>query len=163
MVVMHERDIRKRRGDFAFVRDPLRGPRFLADLTNFVQNVAFTLVAAVIRKTALVAQYAHPDNPYEMALTFCLERTFGFVKDVHQETRQTYIVVESSGKREDQDLESSFRRTCAGHNMWGRPLPFEVRFSDKRCNSTGMQLADLVAALSARKPSYLDLNREYFR
>jgi hypothetical protein len=44
MVVMHERDIRKRRGDFAFVRDPLRGPRFLADLTNFVQNAAFTLV-----------------------------------------------------------------------------------------------------------------------
>jgi hypothetical protein len=145
MVVLHERDIRKRRGEFAFIRDPVRGPQFLHDLTNFVNDAAFTLVAAVIKKAALVAQYAYPDNPYGIALTFCLERAYGFIKDAGQESRLTYVVVESRGRKEDEDLELSFRRTCAGHNMWGSALPFEIRFSDKKCNSTGMQLADLVA------------------
>jgi hypothetical protein len=144
MVVLHERDIRKRRGEFAFIRDPVRGPKFLNDLTTFVNDAAFTLVAAVIKKAALVAQYAYPDNPYGIALTFCLERAYGFMKDAGQESRLTYVVVESRG-RKTRIWNCHFRRTCAGHNMWGSALPFEIRFSDKKCNSTGMQLADLVA------------------
>ena len=111
MVVLHERDIRKRRGEFAFIRDPVRGPQFLNDLTNFVNDAAFTLVAAVIKKAALVAQYASPDNPYGIALTFCLERAYGFMKDAGEESRLTYVVVESRGRKEDEDLELSFRRT----------------------------------------------------
>jgi uncharacterized protein DUF3800 len=145
MIVMHERDIRKRREEFAFVRDSVRGPQFLNELSRFVGSAGFTLVAAVIRKRALVSQFAYPDNPYEIALTFCLERAYGFLKDTGQETRLTYVVVESRGRKEDRDLELSFRRTCAGHNLWSCALPFEIRFADKRCNSTGMQVADLVA------------------
>jgi hypothetical protein len=145
MVVLHEREIRKRINDFAFMRDSVRGVQFLTDLTAFVQNAPFTLIAAVIRKTAFVAQYANPDHPYETALLFCLERAYGFMKDAGQDTRRTYVVVESRGAKEDKDLQLSFRRTCAGINYWTCKFPFEIRFSHKQCNSTGMQLADLVA------------------
>lgn len=34
---------------------------------------------------------------------------------------------------------------CAGENKFCKPLPFEVIFADKKTNSTGLQLADLVA------------------
>jgi hypothetical protein len=146
MVVFHEREIRKRLGDFSFINsDPPRGQQFLSDLTTFVQKAPFTLIAAVIRKAVLVGQYVWPDNPYELALTFCLERAYGFLKDHGQETRSTHVIVESRGKKEDKDLELAFRRTCAGLNQWNCLLPFVIRFSSKQCNSTGMQLADLVA------------------
>lgn len=34
---------------------------------------------------------------------------------------------------------------CAGDNKLGRQLPFDVIFADKKTNSSGLQLADLVA------------------
>jgi hypothetical protein len=67
------------------------------------------------------------------------------MEDAGQEKRRTFIIVESRGTKEDKDLELSFRRTCAGMNYLGCGFPFEIRFSHKQCNSTGMQLADLVA------------------
>jgi hypothetical protein len=146
MVVMHEREIRKGTGDFAFIKsDPARGQQFLTDVTTFVQDAPFTLIAAVIRKNALINQYRYPDNPYEMALTFCLERTHLFLQDLNQQTHNTHVVVESRGKKEDKDLELAFRRTCDGENYFHSSLPFTIRFSHKLCNSTGTQLADLVA------------------
>jgi len=144
-VVLHEREIRKRTGEFGFFKDPATRPKFLTELTAFVQNADFTLLAAIIRKDALIGRYKYPDNPYEIALTFCLERTYGFLKDSRQETRRTFVIAESRGKKEDDDLELAFRRTCDGRNQWLCTLPLEIRFAHKQSNSTGMQLADLVA------------------
>lgn len=145
MVVLHEREIRKRSGEFAFLRDPKRGPQFYGDLSAFVQSAPFKIIAAVIKKQALLTQYYYPENPYEIALTFCLERAYHFLTDVAQQTRRTFVVVESRGSKEDRDLELAFRRTCAQQNYLGATFPFDIRFSHKQCNSTGMQLADLVA------------------
>lgn len=145
MVVLHEREIRKRIGEFAFLRDGNRGPGFYGDVSAFVQNAPFRIIAAVIKKQALVAQYVYPENPYDIALTFCLERAYNFLVDVGQQARRTFLVVESRGPKEDKDLELAFRRTCAQQNYMGAHLPFDIRFSHKQCNSTGMQLADLVA------------------
>lgn len=55
------------------------------------------------------------------------------------------MVVECRGKKEDADLELSFRRTAQGNNVHGLSLPFEIVFADKKTNSTGLQLADLVS------------------
>ncbi|HUY25899.1 MAG TPA: DUF3800 domain-containing protein [Candidatus Binataceae bacterium] len=145
MVVFHEREIRKRINEFAFIRHPQSGPKFLNDLNAFVRDAPFTAIAAVIRKQALINQYKNPDNPYEVALRFCLERAYGFLKDEGQETRRTFVIAESRGSKEDRALELSFRRTCAGANSWSCTFPFEIRFAHKQSNSTGMQLADLIA------------------
>jgi hypothetical protein len=55
------------------------------------------------------------------------------------------VVVENRGKKEDNELELEFRRICDGQNGPGKNLPFEVIFADKKTNSLGLQLADLVA------------------
>ena len=54
-------------------------------------------------------------------------------------------MVEKRGKREDAELELEFRRVCAGGNYQRAQLPFEVAFVDKKSNSVGLQVADLVA------------------
>src|ERR1700748_182186 len=61
MTVLHERDIRKRIQEFAFLNDPVIGAQFLNALTAFVHRAQFTVIAAVIRKEALINQYAFPE------------------------------------------------------------------------------------------------------
>jgi hypothetical protein len=57
----------------------------------------------------------------------------------------THVVVECRGAKEDRSLEEAFRTICNGANRWGTPLPFELVFADKKINSPGLQVADLVA------------------
>ena len=61
----------------------------------------------------------------------------------------THIVVEKRGKHEDAglelELELEFRRVCDGSNYQRRELPFEIVFADKKSNSAGLQMADLLA------------------
>jgi hypothetical protein len=66
------------------------------------------------------------------------------------------VVVECRGKKEDSELELEFRRICDGANRMGKPLPFDIIFADKKTNSAGLQLADLVArpiGLSILRPN----------
>ncbi len=42
-------------------------------------------------------------------------------------------------------MELEFRRMCDGNPRKTEPLPFDVVFVDKKANSAGLQLADLVA------------------
>jgi len=48
-------------------------------------------------------------------------------------------------KDEDAKLELEFRRICDGKNAVGKMPNLDIRFMDKKHNSTGLQLADLVA------------------
>ncbi len=57
----------------------------------------------------------------------------------------THVVFERRGRVEDNVLELEFRRVIAGANFHRRALPFEIVLADKRCNSAGLQLADLIA------------------
>mgnify|MGYP000732942596 CR=1 FL=1 len=63
---------------------------------------------------------------------------------------------------EDKELELEFRRVCGGMNRTNRSYPFNVLMADKRSNSEGLQIADLLArpfGLSVFKPE--QLNRAY--
>jgi hypothetical protein len=144
MVILRGYDIRKERGPFAFLFDPATRRRFHEELGRTIAAVPFTLVASIIDKTRLRAQYVFPDNPYEIALTFCMERAYAYLRDEGQHERRTMIIVEQRGKAEDNALELAFRRIAQGGNRWG-PLPFDIVFADKRTNSTGLQIADLVS------------------
>lgn len=83
---------------------------------------------------------------------------------------EAIIVVECRGKKEDRDLELEFRRICDGANRWNRQLPFAIKFADKKTNSSGLQLADLVArpiGLSVLRPdkpnrAFEVLKRKFF-
>lgn len=65
------------------------------------------------------------------------------------------MIVEARGKREETEPELEFRRICEGANEMGLRLPFRLALADKRANSEGLQLADMVArpvALSVLRP-----------
>lgn len=145
MVALHSRDIRKAQGPFAILQNAQVRQDFLAAINTAVANAPFTLVTAIIDKRRLTRQSAQPDNPYEIALTFCMERVFSHLHGLQQHQATTPMVVECRGKKEDADLELSFRRTAQGNNVHGLSLPFEIVFADKKTNSTGLQLADLVS------------------
>jgi len=153
MVVLHEHDIRKKENAFALIsREPREA--FLATLTQIIEAAPFTLVAVIIDKRSLPPSAA-PSNPYHLALLFGLERVARLLAARGQDERLTHVIVESRGKREDTELELEFRRICEGANEIGRPLPFRLVMADKRANSEGLQLADMVArpvALSVLRP-----------
>jgi hypothetical protein len=141
-VILHETDIRKDRGDFAFLKSKQTKADFLNELTAIIQTAPFTVISTVIKKELICQRYTTPDNPYHIALRFSLERIVRFLKE--QKTI-THIVVEKRGKTEDDELELEFRRICDGDNYFRQPLAFELVFADKKSNSVGLQLADLVA------------------
>lgn len=154
MVVLHEIDIRKKKGAFAKLGKEAR-EAFLNRLTDIVQVEDFKLVAVVIDKNKLKARYANPGHPYHLAMEFGLERIYRYLKIMGQDDRLTHLVCEARGAKEDAELELEFRRIRDGSNYFHQPLPFELMIADKKTNSEGMQLADLTArpiGLSVLRP-----------
>lgn len=152
VVVLHETDIRKERGDFKFTSREHK-QAFIDELTGIIDTSNFILIGCLIDKARLRERSS---NPYHLALGFCLETLHEFMQEKQQQELTTHVVVECRGKKEDRDLELEFRRICDGANRLSKPLPFEVVFADKKTNSSGLQLADLVArpiGVSTLKPN----------
>jgi Protein of unknown function (DUF3800) len=144
-VVFHSHDIRKERGDFNILRKPELRVRFLDRLSRLIEAADFTIIASIIDKKRHVERYAQPADPYEIALAFCMERLQRELMTRGQSELTTYVQVECRGKAEDAKLELEFRRICDGKNVLGKMPNLDIRFIDKKHNSTGLQLADLVA------------------
>lgn len=169
IVVLHEHDIRKETGSFRF-NGRAEKNAFLEELTSIIDTRNFILMSCVIDKRRLKDRARLESNPYHLALGFCLETLFELMQEKSQEGLSTHVVVECRGKKEDRDLELEFRRISDGANRWNTKLPFDVVFADKRVNSSGLQLADLVArpiGLSVLRPDHPNrafetLKRKFF-
>ena len=144
-IVLHGHEIRKATGDFNILLNPNTRASFIDRVTQLIGDAEFTLIAAVIDKAKHVKKYSDPADPYSIALGFCMERLQRFLIDKGQANVQTHLQVECRGKTEDAKLELEFRRICDGQNAVGKMQNLEIRFMDKKHNSTGLQLADLVA------------------
>lgn len=144
LAVLHEHEIRKEKGDFKF-QTRRQKQDFLLELTSIIEASNFILISCVIDKAQLRSKPGVPPNPYHLALGFCLETLYELLQEKNQDDKLTHVVVECRGKKEDNELELEFRRICDGANRWGKALPFDVKFADKKVNSAGLQLADLVA------------------
>jgi hypothetical protein len=144
-VVLHENEIRKQKGDFAFLSHWPTRQAFMEKLTSIMEASNFVLIACVVDKARLGRSAGTSSNPYHIALGICLDSLHGFLAEKGQDQLQTHIVVECRGKKEDSELELEFRRICDGENPGNRQLPFNIVFADKKTNLAGLQLADLVA------------------
>lgn len=144
LVVLHEHEIRKEKGPFKFT-SRLHRETFLADLTAIIDSCNFILISSVIDKSRLQIHGASKENPYHLALGFCLESLCELLHEEGQHHLRTHVIVERRGKREDAELELEFRRICDSSNRFGKQLPLDIIFADKRANSPGLQLADLAA------------------
>jgi len=144
-IILHEVDIRKDRGDFAFLKTKEKKAAFMDELSKIVSEMPFTLVTTVIKKVPYRQRHNSPDNPYHVALGYGLERVFYYLRSNGGIAGKTYVIVEKRGKKEDAELELEFRRVCDGANYEKIRLSFDIVFADKKSNSAGLQLADLVA------------------
>lgn len=168
-VVLHEHEIRKELPPFKFQNRSQR-TRFLEELTGIIERSNFILIACAIDKLRLTSTVAADSNAYHVALGFCLETLYELMQEKNQDGAMTHVVFEARGKKEDNALELVFRRICDGENRLGRPLPFSIVFADKKTNSAGLQLADLVArpvGLSVIRPGQANrafdvLRRKFF-
>lgn len=144
LVILHEHDIRKKSGPFAKLGKERR-ETLIESLTSIIAAAPITLVAVVIDKVKHKARYTAPDHPYHLALKYGLERVHEFLTQQGQTERSTAVVCEARGAREDKEIELAFRRVCDGDNRSRRPYRLNIVVADKKCNSEGLQLADLLA------------------
>ena len=169
-VVLHENEIRKQKGDFAFLSHRPTRTAFMERVSSIMDVSNFILIACVVDKARVGRSEGAASNPYHIALGICLEALRSFLAEKKQDELQTHVVVECRGKKEDSELELEFRRICDGNNSGNRHLPFDIVFADKKTNLTGLQLADLVArpvGLSYIRPAQVNqafelLKRKFF-
>jgi hypothetical protein len=155
-VVLHEREVRKQTGPFVILSDMALRQRFLDELGDLIAGCPFHIFPVVIAKQSLRLDF-FPDNPYVIALRIALQSASLFLQQRGQTGRVHHFIFEKRGAKEDAELELEFRRIVDGANDLGHRLEgFHIHFSDKRTNSTGMQIADLTArplALRISRPN----------
>jgi hypothetical protein len=144
VVVLHEHDIRKRSGPYASL-DSISRERLLHGLTTIIEDATMTIVAVVIDKPRLLQSANGQAHPYNLALRYGLERVHHFLQMNGQGSLRTTVVCEARGNKEDRDLRRAFEEVRLGRNRGGYEYPFDLVVADKRTNSEGLQLADLVA------------------
>lgn len=146
-VVLHEHEIRKPQDEFSFLLNRTRRERFIAELTGLMSDLPASIIAVVIDKQAFAARAseAHPGGVYDHAMETGLNAVFAFLADQGQAEKRTPVIVERRGRKEDKELELTFRRFCDITNAHARPLPFDHVMVPKTANSAGLQLADLIA------------------
>lgn len=142
IVNLHEREIRKAKNKFSFLVNAELRENFFNDLNNMIKVSPFVVISTVIRKSEMRCQ---TKNPYNMAMQFCLERLYKYLRDKGELEKVTHIIFERRGENEDRNLELEFRRVIAKGNLDEVVYPFEIEFATKNTNSAGLQMADMVA------------------
>jgi hypothetical protein len=143
--ILHSHEIRRSKGEFAFLFNEELRRIFLNALHQAIKNIPFSIVATAIDKRLHKKNEVNPGNPYDLALKFCLDYATQFLDHSNQLKYLTHIIVESRGKVEDQDLGTTFRKIVNQTHLKGEQYPFDLKFANKKTNSTGLQIADLVA------------------
>lgn len=144
-VVLHGHEIRKANNEFRILKNTDVRIQFIERINELIGTLPFTIISAVIDKQSLKNKYTIPANPYEIALTFCMERLQRWLIENRQNTKLTHLIIERRGRTEDAILELEFRRIADGRNQVGQMTNLDVRFMDKKHNSAGLQFADLMA------------------
>lgn len=152
-IIFHERDIRRQSGDFVALRgDRTLRENFLTEVTNLVSSFDFELAAVVVDKKKLEDKYPNPISPYEISLLLSMEHLALTLRDKGQLGRTVHVIAEARGKPEDAELELVFRRIADGEpplrsnqRKLITDFDWKILFCDKKSNSSGLQLADLIA------------------
>lgn len=143
-VVLHENEIRKQKGAFAFLSHRALRERFVDQLSAIMNASNFVLIACVVDKRKL-SKAESSSNPYDIALGLCVSSLRSFLAEKQQDQRQTHVIVECRGQKEDRELELEFRRICDDTALGQTSFPLDIVFAEKKTNLAGLQLADLVA------------------
>ena len=159
-VILHSRDIRKCEGAFSILFNLKIKESFYADLNQILSKSNFLLVASTILKKKHIEQYGKlADDPYEIALTFVLERVL-FEFDKKNNNSKLDVIIESRGKKEDLTLSKRYAELLSKgsgqilSNRFITKYSDQINFKRKRENDIGLQIADLCAYPVARHVLY---------
>jgi hypothetical protein len=129
-VVLHEREIRKSTGDFAFLYDRSRRQAFLSELSGIIKRSEAELVAVVWDKRRCVQVRSYAD---------CLVRLLVAIEQrADNDGCPLVAVIESRGRKEDGEIRRAVVESGVG-------LAWHLHFVSKSRNVAGLQLADLCA------------------
>ncbi|HUW57283.1 MAG TPA: DUF3800 domain-containing protein [Planctomycetota bacterium] len=180
---LHSYDIRRWRGEFAFLRNPERREMFYEDLNQLFNGLRVRFYAVTIDKRRLRLGYLLPPNPYDVSLSQLLSIICGSpgMLGVYRPNVKR-IIAERRGKLQDKSLQHQyqvFRRV--GLSDYGAAdvqtrrsrtvrtvFPQRVEFAGKSKVVAGLELADLAAYPIARayinqqwdNPAYLPVARK---
>lgn len=152
-VVLHEHDLRKNRyGDWSILNKPDIREKFLTDVSKLMETSSFHIIASVIKKQNIMqSSSSNTANPYKLAMKFCMKTLNKWLLQNKQQQKIQHVHFEARGRKEDRMLESEFQRICNNELMSGNlatdftKINYYIRFLDKKANTPGLQLADLVA------------------
>ena len=145
-VVLHERDIRHRNPPFALLHDRPTRDVFMDGLNRLFMQMNFDIISAVVDKRRLTEQRSDAADLYLVAMQLCLEQAHRFLESRDQSGRTTHVVLESRGRREDNEMVRALSQNRSAAEEVAKPTAgFEIVFADKKTNSAGMQIADLTA------------------
>jgi hypothetical protein len=144
MVIFHEHEIRKKLGAFSTLGKSQR-EQLIEAISHLIAQSDFTIIPVVIDKLALKHSGLDLPHVYHLAMRLGLERVHKFLRSKNPKNLNSHIIFEARGRSEDLSLEQEFKRICNCQNSFDELLPFEVVVADKKTNSAGLQLADMVA------------------
>lgn len=154
-VILTSRDVRRQAGSFRVLSDTNRRSSFYTGLNRLMEDLTYTIIAAVIRKGEHLSQYgSHARDPYLLSLEFILERFIHFLK--WKGDAMGTIIAESRGKREDAVVQRHYLDVLTRGTFYRaaseflRCLPLAIAFRRKEDNINGLQIADLAAYPIAR-------------
>jgi len=154
---IHEPNLRRGTGPFYFNKDTTKRAMVIQSLHELITKLDFTAVACIVNRPEYVAQIgvdrlddSLPSSPYLMTLVFLMERLVMILERQFNSAR-AHVVAEARGPLEDALLQYEYVRlqldgTSYISASWFRQqLAPAIEFKIKKDNSTGLQLADLLA------------------
>jgi len=140
-IIFHEREIHKKINEFSKLKNRDIFDSFMADLNNLIINIKYTLVAAVIDKSALKVKNENPPHIYHLASKLCIERIQKFLEENDALEKKTTLLFEKRGEKEDKELKLNFYDLI--NSLGWKNL--DVAIAPKATNSAGLQFVDLMA------------------
>lgn len=154
--LVHTEDIKKGKMSFSCGGSTMKRKKAVASLSRFLAAASFSAIACVLRRPQYYREFGRgplddslPSFPYLMAVHFLAER---IVLAMHLEFGNgiARLTVESRGSADDARFQYEFARlfldgtSYISASMFRKFLEPGIEFLDKKANSTGLQLADLL-------------------
>lgn len=166
-IILHSRDIRKWQHEFKVLGDPKIRSEFYNELDKLISHTDFAVISSAVLKDKLIKQYGpQANNPYNLSLTFILERTV-FLADRYN-CNKINVIAEARGKKEDAKLHDQYQIIVSNGTEYVKQERFTQRLTDidfkkKEENVAGTQLCDLVAYPLANYVLYPERENLAFR
>lgn len=148
-IILHTADIVRQKHGFEALQDSAVRDRFFARLNTLMRSLEYQVVACVIRKDQHLARYGVAAlDPYLLSFDVLVER---FCYALGSRRGSGVIVAEQRNPTLDHQLELAWLNLKISGTSHVRAREIErkvvgLNMRDKRVNSAGLQLADLVVS-----------------